>query len=71
MKGLYSGLQASVLGTAVSQGIYFYLCASLCGRQTVFTFRCLMCVVMSAYRLQTLCTSSRPLASPPCWHQFN
>ena len=29
VKGLYSGLQASVLGTAVSQGVYFYLCALL------------------------------------------
>lgn len=34
VKGLYSGLQASVLGTAVSQGIYFYLCAFRCSLQT-------------------------------------
>lgn len=27
VKGLYSGLQPAVLGTAVSQGVYFYLCA--------------------------------------------
>lgn len=38
VKGLYSGLQASILGTAVSQGVYFYLCVLLFNNPLLLQF---------------------------------
>lgn len=50
VKGLYSGLQPSLLGTAVSQGIYFYLCAVRHFETTCIHCRAFSCV----YRLPQL-----------------